>query len=81
MHSQRKTLFVDFCKVFDLTDHCILLNKFTITYWSLDFLNGRKQVVKIGDYSLFNINTVGAETGQGVVPDPNDFKLVINDLN
>jgi len=22
-----------------------------------------------------------AETGQGVVPDPNDFKLVINDLN
>ena len=37
--------------------------------WSLDFLNGRKQFVKIGN-SVSNTTVVGAGTPQG-----NDFKL------
>jgi len=51
-----RILFVDFNKAFDVIDHNILLDKFIsndvpehITIWSVDFLNGRKQFVKIGD--------------------------------
>jgi len=47
--------------------------------WSVDFLNGRKQFVKIGD-SVSNTTIVGAGTPQGTVSGRNDFKLVINDL-
>ena len=63
----------------------MLLNKFIsnnipehIIVWSLDFLNGRKQFVKIGN-SVSNTTVVGAGTPQGTVSGPNDFKLVIND--
>ena len=71
-----RVLFVDFSKAFDVIDHNVLLNKFIsnnipehIIVWSLDFLNGRKQFVKIG-YSVSNTTVVGAGTPQG-----NDFKL------
>jgi len=50
-----------------------------IIVWSLDFLNGCKQFVKIGN-SVSNTTVVGAGTPQGTVSGPNDFKLVINDL-
>jgi len=42
-------------------------------------LNGRKQFVKIGNL-VSNTTVVGADTPQGTVSGPNDFKLVINDL-
>jgi len=81
-----RVLFVDFSKAFDVIDHNVLLNKFIsdnipehIIVWSLDFLNGRKQFVKINN-SVSNTTVVGAGTPQGTVSSPNDFKLVINDL-
>ena len=68
-----KILFVDFSKAFDVIDHNILLDKYIsndipehITVWSVDFLNGRKQFVKIGD-SVSNTTIVGAGTPQGTV--------------
>jgi len=74
------------CKAFDVIDHNVLLNKFIsnnipehIIVWSLDFLNGRKQFVKIGNF-VSNTTVVGAGTPRGTVSGPNDFKLVINDL-
>ena len=81
-----RVLFVDFSKAFDVIHHNVLLNKFIsnnipeyIIVWSLDFLNGRKQFVKIGN-SVSNTTVVGAGNPQGTVSGPNDFKLVINDL-
>ena len=75
-------MFVDFSKAFDVIDHNVLLNKFIsnnipehVIVWSLDFLNDRKQFVKIGN-SISNTTAVAARTPQG----PNDFKLVTNDL-
>ena len=50
-----------------------------IIAWSLDFLNERKQFVKIGD-SVSATTTVAAGTPQGTVSGPNDFKVIINDL-
>jgi len=50
-----------------------------IIAWSLDFLNERKQFVKIGD-SVSTTTTVAAGTPQGTVSGPNDFKVIINDL-
>jgi len=50
-----------------------------VVAWSLDFLNGGKQFVKIDD-SVSNTVTVGAGTPQGTVSGHNDFKFVINDL-
>ena len=67
-----KTL-LEFClltlvKHFDVIDHSVLLNKFInhnipehIIVWSLDFLNRRKQFVKIGN-SVSNTTVVGAGT-------------------
>jgi len=59
-----RVLFVDFSKAFDVIDHNVLLNKFIsnnipehIIVWSLDFLNGRKQFVKIGN-SVSNTTVV-----------------------
>ena len=46
-----------------------------IIAWSLDFLNGRKQFVKIGD-SVSTTTTVAADTPQGTVSGPNDFKVI-----
>jgi len=50
-----------------------------VIVWSLDFMNGHKQFVKIGN-SVSNTTVVGAWTPQGTVSGPDDFKLVINDL-
>ena len=71
-----RILFVDFSKAFDdVIDHNILLDKFISND---DFLNGRKQLVKIGD-SVSNTTIVGDGT-QGTVSGPNDIRLVTNDL-
>jgi len=77
-----KILFVDFSKAFDPIDHNILLNKFVsndlpehVTVWSLDFLNDRKQFVKIGE-SVSTTTVIGAGTPQGTVSGPDDFTLV-----
>jgi hypothetical protein len=81
-----RVLFVDFSKAFDLIDHNVLANKFNnigipdhITAWSLDFLSGRKQFVKIGD-NISSLLSTHAGTPQGTLAGPNDFKLIINDL-
>ena len=86
VHKTLLEFFVDFSKAFDVIDHNVLLNKFIsnnipehVIVWSLDFLNGCKQFVKIGN-SVSNTTVVGAGTPQGTVSGPDDFKLVINDL-
>ena len=81
-----RVLFVDFSKAFDLIDHNILFRKFIgngipdhISVWSLDFLTGRTQYVKIGNIES-DSTQVNAGAPQGTVSGPNDFKLMINDL-
>jgi len=81
-----RILFVDFCKAFDLIDYTILFNKLLssgipehIIAWSLDFLDGHKQFVKIGD-SVSATTTVAAGSPHSTVSGPNDFKVIINDL-
>ena len=43
----------------------------------MDFLCGRKQFVKL---AVSSVSHVTAGTPQGIVSGPNDFKLIINDL-
>ena len=50
-----------------------------VVAWSMSFLCGRKQFVKIAD-SISSVSNVSAGTPQGTVSGPNDFKLIINDL-
>jgi len=76
--------FVDFTKAFDVIDHNVLFNKFVncgmpehVVSWSMDFLCGRKQFVKIAD-SVSSVFHVTAGTSQ--TSGPSDFKLIINDL-
>jgi len=82
-----RVLFVDFTKAFDVIDLNVLLNKFVncgmpehVVVWSLDFLSGRKQFVRIAD-SVSSISVVTAGTPRGTVSRPNDFKLMIYDLH
>jgi hypothetical protein len=81
-----RILLVDFSKAFDLVDHNVLLQKFInynfpshITAWSLSFLQGRSQYVRIGNNSSGVLES-HAGTPQGTLSGPNDFKLLINDL-
>ena len=60
--------FIDFTKAFDVTDHNVLSNKFVdcempehVVVWSLDFLSGRGQFVKIAD-SVLSTSVVEAGT-------------------
>ena len=48
--------------------------------WSLDFLSGRRQFVKIAD-SVSSTSIVKARTPQSTVTGSYDLKLIINDLN
>jgi gmma-aminobutyric acid receptor subunit gamma/cGMP-dependent protein kinase 2 len=82
-----RILFIDFSKAFDKIDHNILLQKFMdynfpphISAWSLSFLHDRKQFVKTGNIQS-SILSSNAGTPQGTISGPNDFKLLINDLN
>lgn len=82
-----RILFVDFRKAFDLIDHNVLLQKFLqyeipqhVLVWYLDFISNRSQFVRIGD-SVSNVLTTNAGTPQGTITGPDDFKLLINDLN
>jgi hypothetical protein len=79
-------LFIDFSKVFDLIDHNILSSKLElynfpphIAAWSLSFLQNRQQFVKVKDSCSIS-RTVNAGAPQGTLAGPNDFKLLINDL-
>ena len=82
-----RVLFIDFTKAFDVIDRNVLLDKFVscgmpehVVVWSLDFLSGRRQFVRIAD-SVSSISDVTVGTSQGTVSGPNDFELIINDLN
>jgi len=48
-----------------------------VVAWSMDFLCGRKQFVKL---AVSSVSHITAGTPQGIVSGPNDFKLIINDL-
>jgi len=77
-----RVFFLDFSKLLMLlTTSKFISNNILehIIVWSLDFMNGQKQFVKIGN-SVSNTTVVGAGTPQGTVSGPNDFKLVINYL-
>ena len=70
-----RVLFVDFTKAFDVIDHNVLFNKFVnsgmpghVVAWSMDFLCGRKQFVKLAD-SVSSVSHVTAGTPQGTVSD------------
>jgi len=60
---------------------CYLTSLLTehVVAWSMDFLCGRKQFVKIAD-SVSSVSHVITGTPQGTVSRPNDFKLIINGL-
>jgi hypothetical protein len=82
-----RILFVDFSKAFDKVNHNVLLHKFianhfplNVTLWSIMFLSNRTQYVSIGDLAS-NTLISHAGTPQGTIAGPNDFKLLINDLN
>jgi len=82
-----RILFVDFSKAFDLIDHNILLQKFIkyefpphISVWSLSFLHDRQQFVKVNGSASIVLGS-NAGTPQGTISGPNDFKLLINDLD
>ena len=81
-----RILFVDFAKAFDLIDHNVLLQKFIkydfpphISAWSLSFLHDRQQFVKVNG-SISSVQGSNAGTPQGTISGPNEFKLIINDL-
>jgi hypothetical protein len=81
-----RVLFVDFSKAFDLIDHGTLYKKFIecqfpphLSAWSLSFLEGRKQFVKVGNWSSSTLSTTGGAP-QGTRAGPNVFKLISNDL-
>ena len=82
-----RILFIDFKKAFDLIDHNILFQKFQkynvpdhITAWSLDFLTNRSIFTKLGNIHSES-QVINAGTPQGTISGPNDYKLLINDLN
>ena len=82
-----RILFVDFRKAFDLVDTNVLFNKFQeysfpdhITAWHLSFLHERFQYVKIGN-NVSDIRQSHAGAPQGTRCGPDDFKLLINDLD
>ncbi len=52
----------------------------TLSAWMLSFLSNRKQFVKIGD-SVSDICLTNAGAPQGTRAGPNDFKVLINDLD
>ena len=61
-----RVLFVDFSKAFDPIDHGILYKKFIechfpphLSAWSLSFLEGRKQFVKVGNWSSSILSATG----------------------
>ena len=61
-----RVLFVDFSKAFDLIDHGTLYKKFIecqfpphLSAWSLSFLEGRKQFVKVGNWASGILSTKG----------------------
>jgi hypothetical protein len=76
-----RLLLTGFKKAFDLIDHNALMDKFCypnfpaqVTVWSLDFLHNRLQFAKL-DVRVSDIVAINAETS-----DPNNFKMLINDL-
>lgn len=82
-----RILFIEFSKKFNLIDRTFLLHKFVanglpgyITAWSLDFIYGCKQFVKICD-NYFTLLWTDADTPQGTLAGPNNFKLLDNNFS
>ena len=81
-----RVLFVDFKKAFEKINHNVVLSKFkennapvSLTVWMINFLNKRKQFVKVGNL-MSDISLIYAGAPQGTKAGPNVFKLLINDL-
>ena len=82
-----RVLFIDFTKAFDLINHNILHKKLVdykfpphLVAWSLSFLERRLQYVRIGSH-ISDVRELNAGVPQGTIAGPNDFKVLINDLN
>ena len=81
-----RVLFVDFKKAFEKINHNVVLSKFkennapvSLTVWMINFLNKRKQFVKVGNV-MSDVSLIDAGAPQGTKAGPNVFKLLINDL-
>jgi hypothetical protein len=81
-----RIVFIDFAKAFDHVDHSILVAKLlafglpdTIIRWMCDFLRGRRQRVKIGDFYSEWLEMV-AGMPQGSFLGPLTFIVLIDSL-
>ena len=81
-----RTVFIDFAKAFDHVDHNILVAKLlafglpdTIIRWMCDFLRGRRQRVKIGEFYSEWLEMV-AGMPQGSFLGPLTFIILIDSL-
>jgi hypothetical protein len=81
-----RTVFIDFAKAFDHVDHNILVAKLlafglpdTIIRWMCDFLRGRRQRVKIGEFYSEWLEMV-AGMPQGSFLGPLTFIVLIDSL-
>lgn len=64
-----RIICIDFCKAFDLTDHNVLLQKFSqyeipqlVLVWYLYFMNNCSQFLRVGD-SVSNLLTTASGAG------------------
>lgn len=83
-----RVVLFDYRKAFDLIDHTILVRKLCkysipsqVLNWIVDFLQDRKQRVKLGQDCLSDWRSIPAGVPQGTKLGPWLYIVMINDLN